>query len=78
MNLYVAGVNLSGWVGVGLGGNCNCMCGVLMLLCWGGVVFAGLVSLIHTSYLQIHRHPTKFSLTNARKIIMTSQHPHAV
>jgi len=29
MNLYVAGVDLSGWVGVGLGGNCNCMCSVL-------------------------------------------------
>jgi len=37
-------VDLSGWVGVRLGGNCDCRCGILMLLCWEGV-FAGLVSL---------------------------------
>jgi len=29
-------VDLSGWVGVGLGENCDCTCGILMLLCWGG------------------------------------------
>jgi len=38
-------VDLSGWVGAGLGGNCDCRCGILMLLFGGGVVFAGLVSL---------------------------------
>jgi len=26
-------VDLSGWVGVGLGGNCDCRCGIVMLLC---------------------------------------------
>jgi len=29
-------VDLSGWVGVGLGGNCDCRCGTLMFLIWGG------------------------------------------
>jgi len=40
-------VDLSGWVGVGLGGNCDCRCGILLapMLEGGGVVFAGLVSL---------------------------------
>jgi len=32
MNLWVAGVDLSGWVGVGLGGTCD---GINMPLCWG-------------------------------------------
>ena len=39
-------MDLSGWVGVGLGGNCDCRCGILyapMLVGGGGVV--GLVSL---------------------------------
>ena len=40
-------MDLSGWVGVGLGGNCDCRCGILLapMLEGGGVVFAGLVSL---------------------------------
>ena len=40
-------MDLSGWVGVGLGGNCDCRCGILYapMLAGGGVVFAGLVSL---------------------------------
>jgi len=44
-------VDLSGWVGVGLGGNCDCRCGILMLLSWGGggVVLAVLVWEISTS-----------------------------
>jgi len=29
-------VDLSDWVGVGLGGNCDCRWGIVMLLCWGG------------------------------------------
>ena len=29
-------MDLSGWVGVGLGGNCDCRCGILMHLFWGG------------------------------------------
>jgi len=30
-------VDLFSWVGVELGGNCDCRCGsILMLLCWGG------------------------------------------
>jgi len=38
-------VDLSGWVGAGLGGNCDCRCGILMLICWPGRGgFAGLVS----------------------------------
>jgi len=35
-------VDLSGLVGVGLGGNCDCRCGILMLLCWGGGGFCGI------------------------------------
>jgi len=40
-------VDLSGWVGLGLGENCDCRCGILMLLFLGGggVVFEGLFSL---------------------------------
>ena len=37
-------MDLSGWIGVGLGGNCDCRCGTLVC-CGGVVVFAGLVSL---------------------------------
>jgi len=29
-------VDLSGWVGVGLGGTCDGRGGIVMLLCWGG------------------------------------------
>ena len=36
MNLCVAGVDLCGWVGVGLGGTCD---GINMSLCRGGVVY---------------------------------------
>jgi len=39
-------VDLSGWVGVGLGGNCDCRCGNLYAPMWGkGGGVAGLVSL---------------------------------
>jgi len=41
-------VDLTGWVGVGLGGNCDCRCGILYAAMLGGGVggFVGLVSLI--------------------------------
>jgi len=75
-------VDLSGWVGVGLGG--NRIAGVVsyMLLCWG-VVFAGLVSLTspYSSEILLHRpnrHPTKLSLTKAPRMMMRSQHHHVV
>jgi len=29
-------VDLTGWVGVGLGGNCDCRCGILYVPIWGG------------------------------------------
>ena len=35
-------MDFTGWVGVGLGGNCYCRCGILMLLCWGGGGFCGI------------------------------------
>ena len=40
-------MDLSGWVGVGLGGNCDCRCGILYapMLEGGRVVFVGLVNL---------------------------------
>ena len=40
-----------GYVGVGFGGTCDCMYGMVscMLLCWG-VVFAGLVILASSPY----------------------------
>ena len=39
-------MNLSVCVGVGLGGNCECRCGILYAPMWRvGVVYAGLVSL---------------------------------
>jgi len=41
-------VDLSGWVGVGLGGNCDCRCGTLYAPMLGG--FAGLVSLTSSPY----------------------------
>ena len=31
-------MDLSGWVGVGIGGNCGCRCGILMLVSWVGFV----------------------------------------
>jgi len=45
-------VGLSGWVGAGLGGNCDCRCGILYapMLVGGGGVFAGLVSLTSSPY----------------------------
>jgi len=36
-------VDLSGWVGVGFGGNCDCRCGILYAPMMGGGVYAGLV-----------------------------------
>jgi len=38
-------VDLSGWVGVGLGGNCDCRCGILYDPVLGVVFYSGLVSL---------------------------------
>ena len=49
-------MDLSGWVGVGLGGNCDCRCGILyasILRGGGGVFFAGLVSLT-SSYSSLY------------------------
>jgi len=44
-------VDLSGWVRVRLGGNCDCRCGTLYApMLGGGVVFAGLVSLTYSPY----------------------------
>ena len=43
-------MDLSGWVGVVLGGNCDCRCGILYAPMLGGVVFAGLVSLTSSPY----------------------------
>ena len=48
-------MDLSGWVGVGLGGNCDCRCGILYARMLGrGVVYAGLVSLISGRYRPKH------------------------
>jgi len=44
-------VDLSVWAGVGLGGNCDCRCGILCVPMWGGgVIFAGLVSLTSSPF----------------------------
>jgi len=45
-------MDLYGWVGIELGGNFDCRCGIVMLLRWVGVGggFAGLVSLISSPY----------------------------
>jgi len=42
MDLWVAGCGFSSRVGAGLGGNCDCRCGILYcpMLGRGGVVFA--------------------------------------
>ena len=42
-------MDLSGWVGVGLGGNCDCRCGIVYAPMFGGG-FAGLVSLTSSPY----------------------------
>jgi len=42
MGLWVAGVDPAGQLGVGLGGNCDCRCGVLYAPTLGGGRFAGL------------------------------------
>ena len=39
-------MDLSGWVNVGLGGNCDCRCGIVYApMLGGGKMFSGLVSL---------------------------------
>jgi len=43
-------VDLIGWIGVGLGGNCDCRCGILYAPMLGVVFYVGLVSLISSSY----------------------------
>jgi len=43
-------VDLSGWVGVALGGNCDCRCGILYAPMLVEVLFAGLVILTYSSY----------------------------
>jgi len=43
-------VDLSGWVGVGLGGNCDCRCGVSYAPMLGVVFYVGLVSLTSSYY----------------------------
>ena len=42
-------MDLSGWVGVGLGGNCDCRCGILYASMLGGD-FAGLFILTSSPY----------------------------
>jgi len=42
-------VDLSGWVGVGLGGNCDCRCGIVYATMFGGG-FVGLVSVTSSPY----------------------------
>jgi len=42
-------VDLIGWVGVGLGGNYGCRCGILYAPMLGVVVYAGLVILTSSS-----------------------------
>ena len=43
-------MDLFGYVGVGLGGDCDCRCGILYVPMLGGVIFAGLVILTSSSY----------------------------
>jgi len=43
-------VDLIGWVGVGLGGNYGCRCGILYADMLGAVFYAGLVTLTSSSY----------------------------
>jgi len=43
-------VDFIGWVGVGLGGNYGCRCGILYAPMLGVVFYAGLVSLASSSY----------------------------
>jgi len=43
-------VDLSGWVGVGLGGNCDCRCGIIYAPMLGGGGGGGLVSLTSSPY----------------------------
>jgi len=43
-------VDLTGWVGVGLGGTYGCKCGILYAPMLGLVVYAGLVNLTSSSY----------------------------
>ena len=44
-------MDLSGWIGERLGGNCDCRCGILYAPMLGGRgVYAGLVSLTAPSY----------------------------
>jgi len=41
MNLLVVGCGSFGWVDVGLGGNCDCRCGILYAHMLGVAVHAG-------------------------------------
>jgi len=44
-------VDFFGWIGVGLGGNCDCRCGIVYApMLRGGGGFAGLVSLTSTPF----------------------------
>ena len=51
-------MDLSGWVVIGLGGNCDCRCGVLYApMLEVGVIFSGLVRLTCSfSIANKHRH----------------------
>ena len=68
-------MDLYGWVGVGLGGNCDCRCGIFMLLCWGRVVFAGLISLTSSRYSS-ELFVIQFKCTTQRREDCTQTHTH--
>ena len=76
------GVDLIGWIGVGFGGTYGCRCGILYAAMLGVVVYAGLVSLT-SSYPSPYSSELTgggggFSLTKALRMMMRSQHHHAV
>ena len=59
-------MDLFGWLGIGLGGNCDCKCGILYIpmLGGGGWFFSGLVSLTssYSSELLVSVGKKKFPL----------------
>jgi len=76
-------VDVIGWVGVGLGGTYGCRCSILYAPMLGVVFYATSTP----NYLIIHIHtelPTnpltshQISLTIARRMMVRSQHHHAV
>ena len=73
-------MDLSSRICVGLGGNCDCRCGILYapMFVWEGVIYVGLVSLTSSPYSLELFFLVKISLKIARKMMMRSQHHHAV